>query len=562
MNIGSYVYKLKDAFQKTSIPIAEGTDLQFNQWDTLKRINLYKHEKFLEREDGIFWSLGNPRKPQFAKLLELDTKDLQPYGVGEVNFYQAWILRMKFYRWLQDNRFALKLNYLAEGIADQGSMVWKKRIVKGKTEVEEVNLAKLFFDPTVEDINDSDIIEMHELSLNDLRAKADVWDNVEQVIEKIIKDNGSGIPKAEVWEITGHIPLSETSTDTEYRHVIGYGQGEDTVELFNDEDVSEDDKKYCDFHLGRYMGRWMRVGVYERLFKLQERANQLVNQNAQVSEIASLLLLRSADPNMSGNVLTQVENGQVIPSADLQQIAIQNPGIGNFIQELQLIERQADKLCMTPEVITGEQLPSGTPFRSLAVMTNAAKSAFKPYRENIGEKIGYLLKEDIFPAIVKEWNKGELFDITGDEQDVRVFDELLKARAKRDDFINNLLNGIVKTPEDLQLLDQQIENDTKRNRSLEIPKGYFNFDFGIKTNITGEEVDKAQKNDAYFNALTMSSQNPGLINTPLFKQYLEDNGIQYWKLTPEQLQQVTQNAVQGQPMVKGKTDALMAQVNP
>jgi hypothetical protein len=462
---------------------------------------------------------------------------------------------MKFYRWLQDNQFAVTLNELAEGISIYGSTVWKKYDDGEGTEIEEVKLENLFFDQAAECIDDTDVIECHELSENQLREKNEVWENISLVLEKCDKDE-----KIKVWEFWGHIPVSEGSIETEYKHIIGYGYGKDYIELFN-EDADPEDQPYFDFHLGRYKGRWMRVGVVERLFKLQERLNQLVNQNAQTSEIASLLLLRSADPNMAGNVLTQIESGQIIPSSDLQQVAIQNPGIVNFMNELQMIERQADKVCMTPEVITGESLPSGTPFRSMATLGNAAKSAFKPYRENIGEKIGYLLKEHIFPEVVKEWKLEDLFDIGSDENDVKIYDELLKKREKRDFFIQNLLNGEVKTQSEVDAIGKLVENDSNRDRKIKIPKGCFDFEFGIRTNITGEEVDKTQKNDAAYNALVMSSQNPAIVNTPLFKQYLEDNGINYWKLTPEQVDQLSMGAQMGAQPQMQQPDQLTKQVN-
>lgn len=555
--IGNYILKRKQDFENAEIKIADGANQTFNQRENVRRINLYINDKYLDREDGIFWNLSTTRVPQFAKLLELDTKDLQPYGIGEVNFFQAWILRMKFYRWLQDNQFAVTLNELAEGLAIYGSTVWKKYEDEGIVELEEVNLENLLFDPKAECISDSDVIEIHHLSSNELYGKKDVWENVDKVL-KLEKDKS----EIEVWEWHGFVPVSEGSTDREYKHIIGHGWGDKYTELFS-EDADPEEPKYFDFHLGRYKGRWQRIGVVERLYKLQERVNQLVNQNAQTSEIASLLLLRSADPNMAGNVLQSIESGQIIPSADLTQIPIQNPGIANFMNELQMIERQADRLCMTPEVITGESLPSGTPFRSMATLGNAAKSAFKPYRETVGEEIGYILKEHIFPEITKEWKKEDLFDIGTDENDIKIYDELLKRRSKRDYFIENLLSGNVVPENDVQAFGNSVVENQVRDRKINIPKNYFNFDFGIRTNITGEEVDKQQKNDAAYNALVMSSQNPAIVNTPLFKQYLEDNGINYWKLTPEQINQLSMGAMAGQNVqMPGKTDELMSQVNP
>jgi hypothetical protein len=59
----------------------------------------------------------------------------------------------------------------------------------------------------------------------------------------------------------------------------------------------------------------------------------------------------------------------------------------------------------------------------------------------------------------------------------------------------------------------------------------------------------------------MSSQNPAIVNTPLFKQYLEDNGINYWKLTPEQIDQLSMGAQMGGQPPMAQPDQLTKQVN-
>jgi hypothetical protein len=109
-----------------------------------------------------------------------------------------------------------------------------------------------------------------------------------------------------------------------------------------------------------------------------------------------------------------------------------------------------------------------------------------------------------------------------------------------------------------------IEVDTqlpKIGRKIEIPKGFFNFKYGIRFNITGESFDKQQQNDAYFNALQMVQGNPAITNIPLFKQYCENNGISWWKLTPKQQAELVQGQQAGQMPRQPRQDALMSQVN-
>jgi len=211
-----------------------------------------------------------------------------------------------------------------------------------------------------------------------------------------------------------------------------------------------------------------------------------------------------------------------------------------------------------------EPLPSGTPFRSLAALTNAARSAFKMIRERIGEKIGYILKEEILPDVIKNWNKGDLLNIVEDDVDIEMFNQSLIARTMR----NAILNGKLVDSLALEQIEKAVTSQAeKQGRKLKIPKGYFNFKYGIKFNITGEAYDKAQQNAAYEAAINYMIANPAFINTPLAKQWLENNGISYWKIKPEEIQQLAQGQQAmggqgGQPQsTEPKKDTLMSSID-
>ena len=93
-------------------------------------------------------------------------------------------------------------------------------------------------------------------------------------------------------------------------------------------------------------------------------------------------------------------------------IGIDNRAFTILLNELQVIEGQADRLSLTPDIVQGEQSPSGVPFRSLAVVANAAKSAFKSTRDRIAAGIEDILRDEILPAEIKNWNKEELVETT------------------------------------------------------------------------------------------------------------------------------------------------------
>ena len=508
----------------------------FNQRETLRKINFYINNKYTERDDNaIFWNISNPRITHFAKLISPDTKDFYPYGLGQHNFLQAWALRKKVRQWFDDEQFYKTLNDTAEGESTYGSTVWKKYKEDGKICVKEAKLDNLYFDQAIEWIEDTDIVELHSLTEHDLWEKNEVWDNVQEVFDRNKKAN-----RFEVWEFTGYWKTDEDDKPI-YKHVMGHGYGDEELILW-EEELKENECPYLDFHLGRYRGRWLRMGVVERLFDLQERANQLVNQNAAVTEISSLLLLKSENADITGNVLEQAINGQIIGDSTLQQIAIQNAGLGQFIQEMNMINDQADKICLTPQIVQGEASPSNTTFRGIAVVNAGAVTAFKNYRQDLFEKIANFLLEDVFPSLVKKWSREKMIEMAEDDEDVEAYDKAVVEYSKR----QALLDGNLITPElEEEIIGNVQENIKKVGRRIELEDDFFNFDWGFKMVATDETVDKSAQNDAYFNALQMTGANPTLADTPLFKQYLENNGISPWKMTPKQKEELQQATMGG-----------------
>lgn len=534
--ISAKIAEIVTKSEKGYIEVKRGnqTPLKYNQREILNKINCYLNDQYLERDDdALFWNIATPRVTHFTKLISPDTKDFYPYGLGEHNFLQAWALRKKVTKWFDDNSFYQTLNDVAEGLSTYGSAVWKKcKEEDGSIELEEVDLLNLYFDQSVDCISDTDIVEKHYLSARELWEKEGVWDNVKQLIDL----------KKDEYEIDEFWGFVDTDGKHEYKHYIVYGSGDAEVILW-EENSDEEECPYVDFHLGRFRGRWMRVGVVERLFKLQARTNELVNQNAQSTAIASLLLLKSANVDITGNVLEQAVNGQIIGDETLQQIGITNTGLNQFIQELQLINQQADRLCLTPEIIQGEASPSNTTFRGIAVVNAGAVTAFKNYRQNLFEKIADILLEDIFPKLVRGWNRDKLIEMAEDDEDVEAYDKAVLEYMKKE----AILNGELVTPEVEQTMMTTIQEGLgKLGRKIELSDGFFNFKWGFKMMPTDESVDKSATNDAYFNALQMIGANPTLSEIPLFKQYLENNGIAPQKMTPKQKQELQQVA-QGQP---------------
>lgn len=559
MRITDVIQQEKANFKRA---ITRYDDITFDHYDIIKRINLYMNDEFYEcTEDGaIFWGLGKPRSPHFAKKIDLDTKNFKIDAQGDNNFYQGWIMNLRFQRWCRDSGFALDLNDLSEGLADYGSLVMKLIDTDKGKKLKECDFTKLYFDTTAETLDGQTVIEEHELTEADLKEKYpnkanDAIKNAEVV--KGTENDGINV-KYQVDERVGYF---EKDNQAKFYHYIVCGSGDKEVILYEKE-IKPEDSDYYDFHISKYRGRFLRVGVYERLFNLQERINTLVNENAQNSAIASLLLMRSTDPRLRGkNILSEAVSGMILDTDDLSQIGITSTYLQGFLAEMQLIENQADKLCMTSDFVTGDDLPKGITFRGQAAMTNIASSSFKNARDRIGYQLFKVIIDKILPEEVRQWNDEDVFEIAGNDRDIQIYDEVALKIHTANFIKEKWAQGENPTPQEIELYQKNlVKKFETQGRKIEGLKDFFNFKYGFIMNPTGENVNKEQKNDVYYNALQMYLSNPNIANNPIFKQYLEDNGIPPFKISQDQIEQFMQTNT-GASVPNSKQDKLSAQID-
>jgi len=531
--------KVKALIAKTTENVVLAEVVPFNQKQTIDRINLYVNQNYMERDDdSVFWDLSTPRIVHFSKNLDFDSKDLLPYG--ELDYMKSFVIREKTRAVYKNIKLYKTINTLCKDLATYGSGVLKV-IGKGeKADISRVEIRNLYLDPATENLRDSELLEYHYMTRDDLKKKKKVWDK--KILSEILSAEKNSDKEAfDVYEFWGYIVDDEGEAN--YKHAFVLAEGDNGMKVVFEEDTSIKKLPYYDYRIGEYRGRWLGIGVPERLFQLQHRINKLVNYNDQASEIATLLLFRTANGELQGNVLEKALNGDIINSEDLQQIGITQTAFNNFVAELKIIEDKADQLCFTPEVISGETMPSGTPFRGQALTANMALSSFTQERQNIGEDFGEMVYDEIIAPMVAKWNRSDYLLAVTEPADIEVYNQALLNKVLR----SKLLEGVVITPELVEGIRKDIETKPdKFERQVRVEKGYIDYDFGIRLNVTGESVNKAQKNDAYANALTWVLTNPGVINIPLFRQYLENNDIPWWKLTQSQLESLRENA-QGVP---------------
>lgn len=542
-------------------------------------ISYHRLGKFFKcsEPDYIFWPTGQKIEPHYCKKIDSDTKDYMPTADGENSFKNSWIAGIKLQQWFRKARFAFKLNDVGRETGSCGSSVVKVT-PKGNDEydVYPCNLLNLWFDPTIEWICDSPIIELFELTEMQIKTKKG-WKDVDKALKKAEKvDNGSSETKAsnpanlvieryKIWQRVGEWQETDAQGkpkgEMKYWNKIYCGYAEDEVILF-EEEIKKEKCPYIDFHIGEYQDRWLRLGMYEKLFGVTKLINELVNYNQQNNAIAALILFGSKDKALIGrDLLKEVITGQVFDTNNLSQIGITNNYLNEFLAQLAAFEKLAYEICMTPDNIIGETPPSGVPVRNQIMSVNSANDAFDDPRDRIGFRWTEVLLNWILPPLMAKWNDEETLSVTANIKNAAIFDYYYLPDELNEFVADQWAQDINPHPEEIEAEKERVLTRWNvEGRVVKNLKGFFSSTFGLKFNPTGENMNKEQKNKVYESAIDMESANPAITQSPRYQQYMEDNGITPLPMTLEQQTAVAQMGGGSARKERGGQDKIMAQL--
>ncbi len=426
-----------DSFLHYNVQISEG--YKFNQYKLVKRLMLYQNNvyptgKLTSQGDYKFWvDITQPRIDSEVKNIDYDTKAIQAWSESYQDAGAMILVNLALKEWLRNTGQGPELNDSVEEFSSLGNVVWKK--VKGG--YERVDLKNFFvINQQAFSLNDTPAIERHILTQSDLRKKKDVWKNVEEAIlncgNKGYETTEEGyfenkeVKYYEVHERNGEVSektLNEAmglEGGDENKYVlakiivcgIGTGPTDSGKYILYAKQISE--MPYKEAHRGRYKGRWWREGLVEILMDCQTRANEISNQIARGLEWSGKTIFRSTDDLLAQNIITDMENGDVIRSQDLQQVEMRMHGLDQLIADWNRLMESADKLANSYEVVTGESLPSGTPFKLGSMMNQNANKLFDFLREKLSIAFEGLVEDWILPNVLKDLKVQKVLRLTGD----------------------------------------------------------------------------------------------------------------------------------------------------
>lgn len=449
-------------YTTATVNLSEG--IVYSQKELVRRITLFETHtyptgKFDNQGNYKYWyDIITSRIGNEIKNIDFDTKDINAYSERKIDELACIIVNLKIKEYLRETGQAEEINDAIEEGAGWGNVVWKK--VKGG--YERVDLKNFYvINQTVKCLDDSPAIERHQFSATDLRAKSSTWKNVQETLDGVKSETFSAtidsttkdttVPYYEIYERNGEVKLSDLNSANdipnkpgdEKKYVLakvivsavkGNGNAIQPKYIMFAGPISK--MPYKEYHRGRYRGRWFREGIIELLFDLQVRANQIGNQLAQGLEWASKTIFSSSDKLIIQNILTDLKNGDIIRTQNIAQVPVRMEGFDQLTNEWNRILQLADQITNSQEIVQGESLPAGTPFRMGALLNQNSNKLFDFIREKIAIPFGEIFEEWIVPDMVKSLKAQDVLRLVGDSD----FLDRLYQLIVDDWYLNNLLS--------------------------------------------------------------------------------------------------------------------------
>lgn len=569
----------------------------FNQYQTLKRIFLYLSNRyenglfFLGREK-LFFNVVLPPVEVASKMLSVDPKNIKLIPINQEAYFPTYLLEKELRQWLKNSEMGKVLNEIAEEAPRYGSVLLEKT----KDGAKICDLRRTMLDPSVDKAIDSRFITtIHYMSDVDLRKSG--WDEkaVELAIERFgntqasqaMEDMSGNLnimrssPQVKVYKRYGEVPehwLDDSSPipkqgqstkmvralficagpDVLQRNTSGQVVGELGVTLFKSK--WRGDYPFKDFHYTKIKGRWLGMGVVEMLFDVQTRFNEIKNQKRLSMELSTLHLFQTKDKSLVRNVLTDLENGDIVFSPNgIEPVLNEERNLPAFQQEEDSYGNQVDKLSFAYEAIRGDNPQGDTTLGETQIAVAQATGVYGFKKKNLRYFLKSFFNDLVMPQLLKDLTPEHIMRFTGTAQELEKLDDAAAELYANEVIIKSAIAG-KKIGVELQQAakDKAIKAFKKNgtNRFLKIKEQFyesaeFDFDFDIEN----QDTDPNKLLNG-IQTLFGFLQNPAVLQDPRLKMLFYEAAEQFG-ISPAEIEFADNQATQMQQ--DGRLPTLLGQ---
>lgn len=500
--------------EEHSVEVVPG--YSFNYLQTLNKIDLYFASRFLKGQydsEGfkkLFIQIAKYRVNTATKSVNIGTKDVQVRGIGE-NYYPAWFFEYELKDFMRDNGWGKLFNDIVTKWPRYGSVVVKD--VNGNPVL--MRLRNIIWDMAQADLLRSNFIdERHIYDFDEFYNEGIKlgWENLEEVMQMYEDAKQEEI---QVIERYGYVPGDELTdgagTPSELikaRSIIAGLEFHDVNQQQKNrkkltakptimQALKIDKPPYRKLDWEEEDGRGLGVGVMEDLFQHQEYHNDVTHLERKSLHWSSKKFFQTRDPEAPSNLYSQARNGDVFQlKSEMTPVAMEERNLPQYNLVFNRIKESADNNAFSHEIVTGEGLASGTPFRLGALLSNAVNTHYAFKRENLGIFIENLVWDFVVPQFKKEKRAAHTFSYSGSREQIEQIREFL-VNAYMDRMVQKHVKKTGKYPT-VAAFDREYERVQKRldkqdEISMELPDNFYSdidrLRAKIKVDVSGQDVN-------------------------------------------------------------------------
>ena len=579
-SIYSFIRTQVSDYKTKTVPLASGLD--FNQFQTLNRTELYSNSTYetgntdSKGRDKPFFNINKAPVLVETRATDVDTKDFSIISDSRKHYVQSWLYSVENRIWMRESKFDRFLNTFGRTLVKYGGALAKKIEHKGELKIVTVPWSNLITDQT--DIMHGVVIERHNWSPSKLKKMEGVWSNIDEAIatatQKKVDTNGeeAEIPgnTVEIFEVHGDLPESMYMENG--REDVYFGQVHIIAGVFNysvsdyDQVIEggvvlyknkEDVKPYKYLARDPVPGRALGVGVVEDLFEAQRWTNDAVIEEKRVMEIAGKVIFQTSDKTVDiDNLAHDLDHGDLLKykTDPIRQVNLIPSAVPQYNGIIDKWNAQATKVTSTPESVTGETLPSGTPYR-LGLLQNQSGTSIFQYRL---EEKGVFLKEMwmdwVFPHLTKKLKKAHTLTTDFDLADLQKIDDAFINFNVNKQIIENLRKGKATSAAEAAELEQFLSStikQTKNRRFIEIPEGFYdNVKYRLDVLITDESLNKAVYLESLNSLLQLMASNPAIAQDPKLTK-IANSIMEVSGFSPVEMAEINATPAAGLPGIQG-----------
>jgi len=584
--VGALVRKYQEDWVAGSTQVSKYVSVDF--YDDIQTIEAYlnsKHttgEKDSLQRDKPFFNIVLAARNIWARATDLDRKNFRIKAGKRADVLASYLVNIHLQRWMRDADFGTFLNQWGMYLASYNSC-----IVKFVENSKGLTPSVIDWNAVMCDIinfEQNPVVEVLYLTPSQLK-KNKSYDK--EMVKGLIESQGTTRETQEgqkkdtksnyikVYEVHGEMPLSyltgKEEDDEEYvqqMHVVSFTAGKDgqwnDFTLYSGQETKNP-----------YMLTWLIPsidgsvsldGSVKSLFQEQWMKNHSIKNTKDYLDMVSKVVLQTSDSAYAGrNVLKNIEQGQIMvfdsQKSPITPINYGQHSIEALVNFGQMWQDNANSKASTPDVMQGENMPSGTAYRQAAIIQTEAHSNFKLMTQNKGLHLERMGKEWILPYLLKQMDTTEEIVATLNDYGIDKIDMMYISNEATKRFNEKAVEAVINETElpnlveeeqgvkkELQMLggDRYLKPSEITTKTWEDVIGKFEGDAVYE--ITNENQDKQAILDTLVTTLQTISQNPMVLQDPvakkIFGSILEETG----KLNPVEISEMeTPQPVMAQP---------------